>query len=146
MLKLEELRNSKLVIFKKLQRSPLITVSYNRILRVTFLQLMTKSKKLTFKLLRGQNVNGSRGETSKQGTIRDHSDITSALVGGEGGPKIQKMWWHNIWTGCIILLYEIELSSFKERDSKKDFWPKVNIIKGNYCILWINIVGSSQTF
>ena len=51
---------------------------------------MTKSKKLTFKLLRGQNVNGSRGETSKQGTIRDHSYITSALVGGEGGPKIQK--------------------------------------------------------
>ena len=32
-LNLEELRNSKLVIFKKLQRSPLITVSNNRILR-----------------------------------------------------------------------------------------------------------------
>ena len=27
----------------------------------------------------------------------DHSYITSALVGGRGGPKIPKMWWRNIW-------------------------------------------------
>ena len=39
---------------------------------------MTKSKKLTFKLFRGQNVSASRGENERAGGAENESSISKA--------------------------------------------------------------------
>ena len=39
---------------------------------------MTKSKKLTFKLFRGQNVSASRGENDRAGGAKNEKSISEA--------------------------------------------------------------------
>ena len=39
---------------------------------------MTKSKKLTFKLFRGQNVSASRGENERTGGAKNEKSISEA--------------------------------------------------------------------
>ena len=50
--------------------------------------------------------------------------------------EFDKITLHNTHTLILVRLWNCP--------KKQDFWPKINILKGNYCILRIGLMGTSE--